>query len=215
MQRRRVDDESHDARLMASRRRCVLSERPNRGGGCYSRSGSLWRVGRRRGARPHRKAQAGCPTGGCKPGALWCEAPGRVSRCLRADGEPISTPWSRLAGSRWLSRSPSAARHGAQRTSANPRKTGQKRQDPRRHRQRGPCKTEAPDGLVWGFKSSASVAVGERSPGEQPGQIRRFTPSRKTVRIATPAGCAGRRGTDSRIRNVPGRARPPVAGCGR
>lgn len=60
---------------------------------------------------------------------------------------------------------------------------------------------------------SARRAVCERSPGEQSGQIRGFAASRKTVRIANPAGCAGRSGTDSRIRSVPALARGAVAAC--
>jgi hypothetical protein len=53
----------------------------------------------------------------------------------------------------------------------------------------------------------------ERSPGELPGQVRRFASSQKTVRVANAAGCSRRPGTDSRIRNVPPRLRGLVVAC--
>ena len=77
---------------------------------------------------------------------------------------------------------------------------------PRRRHRAGIGAKRRVFGSAWG-------AVCERSPGEQPGQIRRFAPSRNTVRIANPAGCAGRCGTDSRIRSVPGRARAAIVAC--
>jgi hypothetical protein len=60
---------------------------------------------------------------------------------------------------------------------------------------------------------SASRAPCERSPGEQPGQIRRFAPSQKNVRSAHAAGWARRSGTASSIRSVPPRLRGPLVAC--
>src|SRR5690606_10577896 len=93
---------------------------------------------------------------------------------------------------------------------ANHWKQGHKRQSPRRRRRRGPCKTEAPDGLVWGFKSSAFGAAREpvRSALGGTGSLRGRGPrgeNRRRIR----QGAGGAEGQSRGI--APSHALPPPA----
>jgi hypothetical protein len=64
----------------------------------------------------------------------------------------------------------------------------------RRSPLRSPPKHRSPEALTSRLPCPAFGAARERSPGELPGQVRRFASSQKTVRVANAAGCSRRLG---------------------